>query len=64
MPGFYPHSDWATLGPVHAGVRFYVPGPSSLADLGCWGAAINSAISEGPADHSQSPEQGGGFLSN
>ena len=24
-----------TLGPVHAGVRFHVPGPPSLTDLGC-----------------------------
>jgi len=27
--------NWAALGPVHAGVRFHVPGPSSLASLGC-----------------------------
>ena len=35
LPGFYPHSEWAAVGPVHAGVRFHVPGPSLLTDLGC-----------------------------
>ena len=60
LPGFYPHSEWATLGPVHVGVRFHFPGPSVMTNLGCKGAAIYTAISSGPADNSQSPEQGGG----
>ena len=26
--------EWATLGPVHVGVRFHGPGPSPMTDLG------------------------------
>jgi hypothetical protein len=37
LPGFYPHSEWAALGPVHVGVRSESQAPSPLRwDLGCW----------------------------
>ena len=35
---------------------------TTVTDLGCWGAAIYSAISGGSARNTQSPEQGGGCL--
>ena len=35
LPGFYPHSEWAALGPVHVGVRFHAQVRHRVADLGC-----------------------------
>ena len=59
---FYPHSQWAAMGPVQVGVRSQAQVHHTVTDLGCWGAAIYSAISGGSARHTQSPEQGGGCL--
>jgi hypothetical protein len=62
LPCFYPHSEWAVRGPVQVGVRSKAQVHHTVTDLGCWGAAIYSAISGGSARHTQSPEQGGGCL--
>ena len=62
LPCFYPHSQWAAMGPVQVGVRSQAQVHHTVTDLGCWGAAIYSAISGGSARHTQSPEQGGGCL--
>ena len=62
LPCFYPHSKWAALGPVQVGVRSQAQVHHTVTDLGCWGAAIYTAISGGSARHTQSPEQGGGCL--
>ena len=60
LPCFYPHSQWAAMGPVQVGVRSQAQVHHTVTDLGCWGAAIYSAISGGSARHTQSPEQGVG----
>ena len=62
LPCFYPHSEWAVRGPVQVGVRSKAQVHHTVTDLGCWGAAIYSAISGGSARFTQSPEQGGGCL--
>src|SRR5215469_8034670 len=36
LPGFYPHSEWAALGPVHVGVRSKAQAHHWVMDLGCW----------------------------
>ena len=54
--------SWAALGPVQVGVRSQAQIHHTVTDLGCWGAAIYSAISGGSARNTQSPEQGGGCL--
>ena len=62
LPCFYPHSEWAAMGPVHVGVRSQAQVHHHCDGPGLLGAAIYSAISQGPSIGTQSPEQGGGCL--
>src|SRR6476469_9502037 len=39
-PRFYPHSMWASMGPVQAGVRFQARVHSQRKDPGCWGCYL------------------------
>ena len=41
LPGFYPHSEWAVLGPVHVGVRSKPRPIIVVMDLGCWALPSN-----------------------
>ena len=41
LPGFYPHSEWAALGPVHVGVRSKPRSITAVMDLGCWALQSN-----------------------
>jgi hypothetical protein len=62
LPCFYPHSQWAAIGPVHVGVRSQAQVHHHGDGPGLLGAAILPAISEGSKRLTQSPEQGGGCL--
>ena len=62
LPCFYPHSEWAAMGPVQVGVRSQAQVHHHRDGPGWLGAAIYWAISEGSASLTQSPEQGGGCL--
>ena len=60
LPGFYPHSEWAALRPVHVGVRL-----AASQARHCWRAWVVGCCYlwgdlVGPAGYSQSPEQGVG----
>ena len=58
LPGFYPHSQGATLGPVHVGVRSQTR-PHHHRD-GAWLVGCCHLFSDlqGSGDYPQSPEQG------
>ena len=58
LPGFYPHSQGATLGPVHVGVRSQTR-PHHNRD-GAWRFGCCHLFSDlqGSGDYPQSPEQG------
>jgi hypothetical protein len=45
-PGFYPHSEWAALGPVQFGSDFKPGSITVVMNPGCWGAAIYRTISK------------------
>jgi hypothetical protein len=49
LPCFYPHSEWAAMGPVQVGVRSKAQVHHHGDGPGLLGAAIYSAISEGPS---------------
>jgi hypothetical protein len=58
LPGFYPHSQGATGGPVHVGVRFQ-PGPITIVTGPGWlGCCHLFSDLQGSGDYPQSPEQG------
>ena len=40
LPGFYPHSEWATQGPVHVGVRLKAQAHHNNDGPGLLGTAI------------------------
>ena len=48
LPCFYPHSEWAAMGPVQVGVRSQAQVHHHGDGPGLLGAAIFAAISEGP----------------
>jgi len=47
LPCFYPHSEWAVMGPVQVGVRSKARVHHQCDGPGLLGAAIYAAISEG-----------------
>jgi hypothetical protein len=60
LPCFYPHSEWAAMGPVQVGVRFKAQVHHHVTDLGCWVLPSSWRSFERPSNNTQSPEQGGG----
>ena len=58
LPGFYPHSQGATLGPVHVGVRSQTRPHHSCDRAGLVGCCHLIGDLRGSGDYPQSPEQG------
>jgi hypothetical protein len=61
LPGFYPHSEWTTVGPVHVGVRFKAQVHHNDDGPGLLGYCHLTSDLPRPAHDTQLPEQGGGY---
>ncbi len=60
LPGFYPHSEWATWARCILGSDFTFQVRHQVADLELLGRCHLTGDLEGSGGHSQSPEQGSG----
>ena len=58
LPGFYPHSQGATWGPVHVGVRSQTWPRHNLDGAWLFGCCHLFSDLQGSGDYPQSPEQG------